>query len=1116
MSTRDLSRVTITPFRAIFAVFCLAFLVLLAAPACAWVPPLHDNRAPDFRSGKWPEPEFRLPDRPGFSLYELPKPETKSQPDPGAQQPPPQAQKPKGGGDGWQVDVQGYRYLRMRRYGSAGNSTRFESAMGLFAYGSAFEQGTDMSLTASRDRYALTASFYEMPRQDREMEVALGAGLYNLRFGDIVLAFKGGSFTPFSKKITGFEVGYNTKKTFLQMFTSQSKSQTQTRTFTGRNIKGPYDLGANDLIPDRVTVKLNQTVLGGDEYILDAFLGEITFYEILTSSDVITVTFEQRLRGGLDAGGLSGLAAGFNAGRARYGVSHLVQEANRGAQTVKKTVSGETVVPDADGVLQAAHGFIARTQESGSETIIKSVAGLDTTLEPGVDYNAVDLSQKMAFYAQGKFKLKAPFDTNAVYTISYAYYPDDVVQRQENEYISHLNAVYTLQQQTIYYGSETVRQCTDQTCTVYTGLVLNRGTDYIIEESQNRIILYNYIAPDDHLAIDYNYYPLLGGVESTQYDHTVDGLSLEYDVSKAVKVKAEFARSQSDISSKPIQQLNETVAFVTQDLACSGAALNAGCKFRFSNKGLVDNSVVMYFNDRVTRENILTPYSDYIVDTDQGAVEIRKDIPAGTVILADYRYYPDRPEGLETGNIWQFDGAYRDSATQFALSLKGADTTFAPVGGEANMETARMNWNLTHALGPNLKIGARGLSVDTASDLEQAHTTTQQQHAFDVDWSLPDKKIKISTGLATRDQSDDFSPAQTDSSEKATRFSLGAPMPLLKNATMDFGFMRQSVNDNKQGAANTANTRRDLGINWKPSQNLSFNGSFSESALDSSGGAAEPFTSTTRANAITSTWKPTRLVTLGAKIDKQSKTDSRPSAEGSTINNTLIRLDTAPFGRVHFIGIVLTKNDRPSINTPSSSTQSESFSASLAVTRAIDFSPSYINTSSSYGSTSQNENTNTTYKLEYRPPGRPYNAAYSIDKGERSSRSLTSSSFFNTGRSKLEFGYNPNPVWAFTAALENETESSTSGVPGKNLDKLNLQLRHKPVKGRSHWLLFNRNNYGGTQSYSQSTLEFGLDYKLTDLFSWDLRYRKSDYSDKIRADSSYDGYLLESSLRIQF
>jgi hypothetical protein len=900
------------------------------------------------------------------------------------------------------------------------------------------------------------------------------------------------------------------------MFTSQSKSQTHTETFTGRNIKGPYDLGANDLIPDRVSVKLNENVLGSGEYILDAFQGEITFYEILTSSDVVTVTYEQRLRGSLDAGNLMGLATGYDAGAYRLGVSHLVQSANREAQSIKKIVADEIVSPDAAGILEVAHDFIARTQDSGSETIVKSIGGLETVLESGVDYNAVDFSEKMHLYAQGKFKLKEPFDALATYKISYAYYPADLVQRQENEYISHLNAVYTLQQQTIYSGSETVHQCTDQTCAVYTGLELNRGTDYTIEENQNRIILYNYIAPDDHLAIEYNYYPLISGVESTQFDHTVDDVSVEYDISEAIKLKAEFAQSQADVSNKPIQQLNETVAVVGNDLACANTSLNANCTFRLNNPGLVANSAVVYFNDRVTQENILTAFSDYVIDTDQGTVGIRKDIPAGTVIIADYRYYPDRPEGLETGNIWQVDGAFRGEATQFALTLKGADTTFAPVGGEANLETSRMDWNLTHKFGPNLQFGVKGLSVDNAADLDQTHTSTQQQYAYDVDWTLPDQQIKMSAAYATRDQNDDYAPHQTNSSEKALKFKLGAPVPFLKKATFDFGFTRQSVDDFIEGAASTKNSRRSMGLAWKPSEKLSLNSSFTESEISSSGGAAEAFTSTTKANALTATWLPAPLITIGAKVDKQAKSDSRPGTPASTINNTMIRLDTKPFGRVQYIGIVLTKNDRPSVNTPSSSSESSSYNTSIIITRAINFTPGYTTTSSAYGSSSVNENSNTVYKLEYRPPARPYHAVFSTEKGERSTRSTTTNSSFNTERRKIEIGYDPNPVWAFDTSLENENEDSTTGAPGKTLDKLNMQLRFKPASGRSHWVLFNRNNYSGSQNYTRSTLELGLDYKLTELFNWDLMYRMSDYSDNARPELSYNGYLLESSLRMEF
>lgn len=1102
--------------RAFLAALFFAWLVFgVSAMSRAYVPPVLDDTARriDFQTFQMhlltPQPRFSAYD---WTLLPVPPPAPSAplpviEPDPLVE-----AEKKK-----LKFDAEGYRYIKFRTYSSSGNQTRFQSTQGLFAQGSRIEQGTDLTVTASmEDKYNLTGSFYEMPSQDRQMDFELAAGLYRLHFGDLTVDFQGGAFSPFSKKITGIEFGYEAKKTYLQFITSQSKSQTRTETFTGRNIKGPYDLSANDLIPDRVTVKLNSEVLGKNRYILDAFLGTITFYEVITPNDVVTITYEQRLRGSLNAGNLMGMAAGYRTDKYKFGMSHLVQEANTSAQSVQTAVSDETAVFNiADGSITVANDFIARTRDLGSETI-KKVTGTGTAvLESGVDYNAgMGIAEKMANYRNGRFVLANP-DPSATYLVSYAYYPQDgsILQQQIKERLAPIAGLATLSKQTVYYGSEEVSVCFDASLdTIQTVLV--RGVDYEIDENLNRITMFNY-QNEPNLRIDYWFYPL-ASVASTSFDHTVDDFTLSYKASGKLTLGAEIAMSEADVSNKPIQALNERVATVPGELNCEQGFIRAACTFPLDHKNIVQGSVSVYYNDRLATGNILKQYTQYIVDTVQGTVEILITIPAGTTIIADYRYLPDREPGVESGEIWKVDGAYKSKATNLSMELRGADTFFTPIGGENNMEVSRFSYNLQHKFNPSLQISVRSMSVDTAIDLEQTNKNSQRQSQYDLNWSAPQKGMTLQLGYSTRGISDDFDPHVVDTGQKSYKISFGAPLPFINKAKFTYGMSKDKLTNNAAGGTGNETKQNNLSLSWNPSQQLNLSSAMNTSTLTSTS-TTGTFSTRNSGRSLTMTYMPVPLITFGAKIDRQATRDSRPDTEPSIINQTMMRFDTRPFWKFNFLGFVHSKSDRPSVTTPSSHTESTTETASIAITRAISFAPSFITTSAVYGGTSENKADNSIYRLEYRPPGKPYHLVLGMEDGKRSTTSPTASTSYDVTRNTLEFGFNPSTIWSYSARYETEDNASSLGPSEDNgVDTLNFRVRYIPDGDRTHWLYYAQNKLSGKQSYTQSTIEFGLDYQLNKLFSWDLLYRITDNSDNKAPLNSYSGQLLESSLRIEF
>ncbi|HPI76893.1 MAG TPA: hypothetical protein PLK80_09165, partial [bacterium] len=180
------------------------------------------------------------------------------------------------------VELSGYRYLKYRAYESSGASQEFMSREGLRNAGERIEQGTDMTVTASvGDDMKVTGKFYEMPREDRDMTFDILRGHYGLTYGNVSVSLDGGEFAGVSKNADGIGLTYEDSRTDVTALMSKSKSQSGVVSFMGRNIKGPYDLNARDIVAGSTSVTVNDEAAPASDYVLDVFQGTITFNRIL-------------------------------------------------------------------------------------------------------------------------------------------------------------------------------------------------------------------------------------------------------------------------------------------------------------------------------------------------------------------------------------------------------------------------------------------------------------------------------------------------------------------------------------------------------------------------------------------------------------------------------------------------------------------------------------------------------------------------------------------------------------------------------------------------------------------------------------------------------------------
>ncbi|OQA88407.1 MAG: hypothetical protein BWY28_01534 [bacterium ADurb.Bin236] len=1017
-----------------------------------------------------------------------------------------------------ELDINGFRYLKFRGYESSGNSEEFQSREGLINFGERIEQGTNLTIDAKMgDGFTLEGKFDEMPSQDRHMMFRLERGDYGATFGDFTADLKGGAFSPLSKSIEGFQIDYNTDRDSVTAVTSRAKSSTKSVVVTGRNIKGPYDLNARDLVPDKIEVRLNEIVLSPDEYVLDAFLGEITFNRILGPNDIATISFEQKLPGSLTEGAIVGFSAERKSanGKFVYGFTRLEQQANRESRRLTESVSSE--VPVVNGrYLEVGKGYIVHWDSvRGSETIVKN--GVET-LEPNVHYNwqgELQAHEIDILFAQGRFLLRdepLPTDTFAV---SYSYYPLQTSLREALKEELSLDITGTIgypARSYIYSGSENIYICSDAELSICPTLLV-RGDDYTVDERLNRVVFTTpRNSPNERVRIDYRYYPDASAFQS-EYDHTMndfrlaykdDGLSLEY----------ERAMSEADVSSRPIPSLNEIILSPpAADIECFRPDMNRQCTFPTANKNIVAGTMVVYFNDRISQEGVLKNYADYTVDTERGEITIKILIPAGTTIIADYQHNPDMEDGLKTGTRDRLAARFDKGATAAMFSLDTGDTFFTPIGGAPNMETKRLSYGVSQRVSDNIQLSADWMNTFTALDILDTHSRKNSSSKYSL--SMSSKMFsQLRVDFDQRKLTDDYSPSRVDNQEDKITASLAMPAPYLKNADISAGYSTADFNDNAPDGSDTGTVSMRLGFNWRSSETLSFNAELASNDVDTDGPQAQ-FTSGNRSRKLGLKWDPIPLISIGADIDSQTTTDSRDTVADREIQRSSLSISSRQFGRVKNIQIRLMQNDSPSVSGPSSGAKSLMVSSGIIITDALSYNPSFSRSDSYSGETSSSKNTTSRHEFDFSPAEKPYRARFSIKNSVADSNNSSGASSTESDNWNLTLDYVPSQVWSYSVSYQMDTYSATSSE-GYDTSVFQARAARKPNPTLNQWLQWRLQSRTGSSGESYNSLDFGMEKELTKIMSFKLTYRMSDFESERDLLRGYSGHVLESVLQANF
>jgi hypothetical protein len=1035
-------------------------------------------------------------------------------------------------------DIRGYRYIKFRQYSSSGDSQTFLSQNGLFTYGDTIEQGTSLQISAKRDDIELSGTINELPLQERDLAFDILYGAYGVKLGDFNSEFKGGTLASLNKRITGAEILYESPKYDFGFVSSQARSQPRTISFNGNNTHGPYDLNTFEIVAGSAQVLLNGQPMPEHMYDLDYYAGQISFCSTtlppkctpIKTSDTVQVTFEQKLLLSLTAGNLQGFSGAYKlpGQKGKIGMAWLTQEANRAAQSARRnnteTFSGAQLL--AQGATEEQQRIIfldppnSRFTSAGLEFIVRNTVTVHRNgqlLDPVSDF-----SIPYRGYASGRIDLAQTPSTADSFTVNYSYYVDDFINVSQQEEIRETgDIVFTLQRSQVFAGSEVVHYCTNPTCTGPDLLSPGPAADYEIDETNNTLIIHSVKRPNEidgaFLQITYYYVPS-EAPEATDFDHTVRNIFGAYKIGGNTSIEFESATSNSDAAKTPIQVMNEVVARPAADITCPATLTPAPeCQYILANTKIEENSESIRINNNPIT---LRRGADYTLDADTSRLTFTGGvtIPAGAVVYANYRYNPDIDLGLVTGNATRLTATTKLRNISLTVSKHGADPFFAPIGGNTTLETSRLDTTLSFPVSETLTIDAVRSKFKTAEDIYETHNTTTRDNTTRITWSPGGRSWLQSAAwsFGGTDTSDDRPTPATDNTRRTRSLEFDILVPKFKNMKFNTSFGSEQYTDNTALTDNTKSSFSNMALSYKPRNELSLDLTIQKTGVDSTGPTGNNSSANT-ARSMLLTWQPVPLITLTADINSQHQANSSADIEDTTIDTTTVRLTTLPFWRIRVFTYGLTQQDRPSQFTGGTQSNVQNVSFTTDAGNGVSITPTHTISSSSSAYTSS-KTTLDSIRVEYLPAEQPWEASLLTETSGTSSLSSTAAqSNTDTNRLSWDLKYKFTPYTSILYRNSNNSTTHRSETISTNSEQRHTfqfehQVQNKWVL-RASYILFDRSAVFDT---SERNLEINSEYRLSEILFWNFNYRIIGYDSPQRPETSHDGQILETELRLQF
>lgn len=1039
----------------------------------------------------------------------------------------------------FKVQLKGYRYFKYRGYNSSGNEQNFLSFNGLLLNGNKVEQGTDLTVKASYGKkVSLEGTLYELPYQERDLKFEMNAGLYRSLFGEFQSEFRSGSLATLNKKISGAQLQYTTDKLKMDWVTSKSKSNPKTVTFSGDNTHGPFSLDAYEILENSETVMINSQTIPPDEYTIDYYTGQISFCSEndetecreIKSSDIVQVTFEQKMLLSLSGGNINAMSAQYKYTKDNtIGVSNVTQLANRATERIRAT---DSYAITGEALLASISPKVIQLPSTGSlypeYRLLVTDHNFITVKRNGdpLVYNT-DYTITYRGYLLGQIVLLIDdIVADDAFEVGYSYYVQstDYIGEVHDEIITGSGAeqVFTLsggQGGIIYPGSETVYYCSTTNCSppdaVLESTQESLTGDYLITSSSNQLsILNSSYLPNDYTGRYIKMLSYLTIPDTTptgsEYDHTVTEVFGDATVGPA-SVSFEFGRSEADISKTPIQIVKERLTVFTESVTCPNtSSAPPECILQTKNPDIVDSSDKITFS---TSDDALVRGLSYTMEYDTGTIVLTGNlsIAAGTVVYIDYRFNPQISSGIKTGNATRLSVSGGSEKYKVRLSRDSTDTFFTPVGGNNTLETSRNTITLTGTPNEAFNFSLNKTDYDTARDILGIVSVKSSQIGGDFRYKKKKKEYKYTYSKETAEDNQDV--ADTDTVRKNSTLAMALSDVWQPNLNVELTLSDEKFSDLTLNTDDTNTRMNKLGLTYKKGTKLDLKSVFTSNKTSTSG-TNTSYTTRNNSRNIVLSYYPMQLVTVTADIDHQRKSDSRPDQGNTGKDSTSVAITALSVGKFQTISYSIMKQSYPGFTTESSNMSVNALNMAYALSTSLMLSPAYTKTKTTTQSMSSDSD-NKTLKLEYRPKKKPYGvstqrewANTSTHKESGDSDSIDNNTimfdmFYKFGdKSDVSYKYNKS------------NESSKS----QNRDTLIQSIRFGYTEGPrvKLGLTMSLNNSDENTATDTRNILLESDVALSKIVKWHTEFNMIKYTNSDNASQGYNGHLLETEFRAEF
>lgn len=982
--------------------------------------------------------------------------------------------------------------LVKRNYSATGNNAAFLSQNGLLFFNDKFEQNVMLGISGKLDNgMKINGEFRDRQYLDKVFHISVAGKNGFGDIGDTQAQFVAGEMTGFTKSIRGFSAGYTAGNTSVRALMSNVKSKTQGESFNGRNIRGPYPLSSNDIMEDTEVVRVNGRVVSRSEYIMDYFLGQISFVRAMDPSDRIEVNYESRLWVASKTGDMRGLSVTTKLlnNRADMGFAYLTEstEDSNAAKIYSSTASAtKQNLEDSAGALSLGYTKLEKNRE-----IVSASNGTSTVYLARADDYSIDYPAGIVYFSTTTAKFNG-FSTGTVFTISFNYYKQADLQWVQNEELSGDGQLeFRLQYESVYGGTEVV--------SLYENGALIRnlaaGRDYQIVDGNNSIVfLDSNVMPSQSygrtVKISYEVVPL--NVRAASYaagERKVMSVFGGASLGKT-RVGGEFARTESLVRLKEAPVVEEVVATVT----------GAGEKvFLLDNEAILD-SVEIYFDDPSAPSARMRAGSDYVAERDAASGKTRltfkNTIAAGTTILANYRYRIVPDSGVASAVKGDAVRVKADtSAGPFALKgeFMKKSPFFAPLTAYNDLESDRLLASASAWQDKRVSFNfdlARHNSFRNLTDMSKIRF---DQYTGKIAYKAR-KNVAASYTFERRSRADDLAVSLTDNKSDSNRFDVSYTMNNVFTSALSFE--KRGYRDATGIAADRDTTRYGASINYAPKEKFRVDLALDSGSMISTppSGAAE-FTINNVSTRIGAVYLPDKNMSLNIKLDKQNIIDSRDEQKHSRLDS----INADLFGRTDSLlsdyMISFYRQDRPDLVYGDSRTDIATFRTTVRAASQVVFIPSYVITKSAIGVVTTSGDNTLGLRAEYRGGAKlGWRAAAAYTSSNRSGASASGSApgvvtytDAKQTQTSLTVDYLPNAAFSVTGVYQTTGVKSKSALAQKRnsysatlkyfMNEItalrllyNLEIPPEPAGGLST-LEFN-----ATRKIDRN-LDFGLDYK---------------------------------------